>query len=60
MGKLIGITVIKEKADLYDDWKKMYEEDLERLEKLEKEEEKDDEIDREYLRFLKDFLRKQQ
>ena len=40
MGKLIGITVIKEKVDLYDDWKKMYEEDLERLERLEREEEK--------------------
>jgi len=61
MGRLVGITVIKEKADLYDDWRKMYEEDLERLERIEREEEKDDDgIDREYLRFLKDFLRKQQ
>ena len=34
MGRLIGITIIKEKADLYDDWKKMYEEDLEKLERL--------------------------
>ena len=34
MGRLIGITIIKEKADLYDDWKRMYEEDLERLERL--------------------------
>ena len=40
MGRLVGITVIKEKADLYDDWRKMYEEDLERLERLEREEEK--------------------
>ena len=40
MGRLVGIAVIKEKADLYDDWRKMYEEDLERLERIEREEEK--------------------